>query len=82
MLEASALRPMSRQQLQALLALAERQPRLRRQIRLQGNWQDWLQQVQALGFAITAADLQQAQEEERSTQFFTRSQLPKIRPLR
>ena len=73
---------MSRQQLQALLARAEREPGLRRQLRLQGSWERWLQQVQALGFAITAADLQQAHQEARSARFLESCQLPLIRPLR
>jgi len=75
--------PMTRQQLQALLAVAEQQPELRRCLRLQDDsWELWLKQVQALGFAVTAADLQQAQLEERMRCFFRSSQLPSIRSLR
>ena len=73
---------MSRQQLQALLALAEQQPSLRRRLRLQGSWEHWLEQAHELGFAVTAADLRQAQDEERSQRFFSLSLLPAIRPLR
>lgn len=73
---------MSRQQLQALLSLAERHPQLRRRLRLQASWEHWLQQVQALGFAVSAADLEQVQHEERVQRFFRCSQLPAIRPLR
>lgn len=73
--------PMSRQQLQALLALAEQEPDLRRPLRLQGSWEHWLEKVQALGFQITAADLQQAHDEDQAQRFFDSSQLPTIRPL-
>ena len=72
---------MSRQQLQALLARAEREPQMRRLLRLQGSWQLWLEQARALGFQITAADLHQAHDEDHVQRFFNRSQLASIRPL-
>lgn len=74
--------PMTRQQLQALLVVAEQHPELRRRLRFQDSWELWLKQVQALGFAVTAADLQQVQGEERMRRFFRSSQLPRIRSLR
>lgn len=73
---------MSRQQLQALLTLAEQQRGLRHRLRLQGSWEHWLQQARALGFQITVADLQQACHEDHAQRFFNSSQLPAIRPLR
>lgn len=74
--------PMSRQQLQALLVLAEQHPELRLRLRLRASWRLWLQQVQALGFDVTAADLKLVHDEERLQRFLSRSQLPMIRTLR
>jgi hypothetical protein len=72
---------MARQQLQALVALAECTPALRRHLRWQGSWQAWLNRVRALGFSVTAADLQQACVEERQVTFLGQSRVPPIRPL-
>jgi len=73
---------MARQQLQALVALAESTPALRRQLRWPGSWQAWLDRARALGFQVTAADLQQACAEERQATGFGQRRLPPIRPLR
>ncbi|MEB3172664.1 MAG: hypothetical protein VKL97_02240 [Cyanobacteriota bacterium] len=73
---------MSVQQLRALVAQAERTPGLRRALRWPGSWPRWLQQAQALGFSVTAADLRQVQHDERQAALLNQSQIPAIRPLR
>jgi hypothetical protein len=73
---------MSRDQLVALLKLAEDSPDLRHRLRFTGDWHAWLQQAHRLGFAVTATDLQQACAAESSSSFLRSSQMPAIRPLR
>jgi predicted ribosomally synthesized peptide with nif11-like leader len=73
---------MSRQQLQSLVVAIEAEPALRRRLRACSTWEQWLDQVNALGYAITRLDLNQAQREERMAQFLSRSTLGPIRSLR
>ncbi|NDC35566.1 MAG: Nif11-like leader peptide family natural product precursor [Synechococcaceae bacterium WB9_2_112] len=73
---------MSRQQLHALVAAIEAQPSLRRHLRACSSWEQWLEQVNALGYGITRLDLLRAQREERVAQFLMGSTLEPIRSLR
>lgn len=73
---------MSRQQLDALVVAIESEPSLRRRLRACSTWQQWLEQVNAQGYAITRLDLNQAQREEQMARFLSRSTLEPIRSLR
>jgi len=73
---------MSRQQLLALVVASEADPALRRHLQACSNWEQWLDQVNALGYAITRLDLNQAAREARMAEFLSGSTLEPIRSLR
>ncbi|MBU6250108.1 MAG: Nif11 family protein [Cyanobacteria bacterium REEB417] len=73
---------MSRQQLLALVVASEVNPALRRRLQACSDWEQWLDQVNALGYAITRLDLNQAAREARMAQFLRGSTLEPIRSLR
>ncbi|MBM5800487.1 MAG: hypothetical protein FJ077_06530 [Cyanobacteria bacterium K_DeepCast_35m_m2_023] len=72
---------MSREQLLRLLNDAEASPALRRCLPLRGDWQQWLQVVQRLGYGVELGDVQEAERLEQAARFLGLCQVQPIKPL-
>ncbi len=72
---------MSREQLQRLVRDAEAQPLLRAQLRGVCDWGELSLRASALGYAVSRADLSQANQEDAAGRFLEQARIEPVRDL-